>query len=163
MGYSEAKCPHCGKMNREMCNAYMYGSPIRICRKCGQKYLNRRYREPAVQGFDKRTTDPNLYKKSGIICAALLVLAVVWYRFTTRNLGYYTNYQVGFLVMLPIATVGSIIQYIRIVSGSMDKANQKFLAESEERMKDKEYVADLLANGYKVPEKYLDNDGGENG
>ena len=30
-------------------------------------------------------------------------------------------------------------------------------------MKDKQYVADLLANGYNVPEKYLDNDGGENG
>ena len=161
MGYSEMKCPHCGKMNREACNAWMYGSPIRVCKKCGGKYMDRRYREPAVQGFDQRTTDANLYKTVSIICGAVFILVLCWYRYTTINRGYYTNYQVAFLIMLPIALVGCLIQYIRIKSGAMAKANAKYLAQSEERLKDKQYVADLIANGYKVPEKYLDNGGND--
>lgn len=159
MGYSEMKCPHCGKMNREHCNAWMYGSPLRTCKKCGKKYIDRRYREPALQGFDRRTTDPKLYKTACIICAALFILAICWYRFTTRNLGYYTNYQIGLLIMCPIAIVGCVVQYLRITGGSMDRANQKYLSESEERLKDKQYVADLIANGYKVPDKYIDKSG----
>ena len=164
MGYNESKCPHCGKTNHEKCNAWMYGSPIRTCKKCGQKYMDRRYREPAVQGFDKRTTDPKLYKTASIICCALFILVVCWYRFTTRNLGCYTNYQVACLIMFPVAIVGCVIQYFRITSGAMDRENAKYLAESEERLKDKQYVADLIANGYRVPEKYIgggEKDGGE--
>ncbi|MCR5541618.1 MAG: hypothetical protein K6F71_12495 [Ruminococcus sp.] len=164
MTYSENKCPHCGKMNRDFfCNTWMYGSPIRVCKKCGGKYMDRRYREPAVQGFDPRTTDPDLYKNVGLICAALFILVLVWYRFTTRNLGYYSNYQVAMLIMFPIAAVGCLIQYFRIKSGKMQKENEKYLAESEERLKDKQYVADLIANGYKVLEKYIDNGGQDNG
>lgn len=157
MGISESKCPHCGKTNRAVCNAWMYGSPIRICKKCGGKYMDRQYREPAVQGFDNRTTNADMYKTIGLICAALFILVLVWYRFTTRNLGYYTNYQVAMMIMDPIAVLGCFIQYFRIKSGRMQKENEKYLAESEERLKDPQYVADLIANGYKVPEKYIKN------
>lgn len=30
MGYVEWNCPKCGKKNREACNAWVYGNPIRM-------------------------------------------------------------------------------------------------------------------------------------
>ncbi|MBR1724584.1 MAG: hypothetical protein IJ723_06160 [Ruminococcus sp.] len=166
MGYSEMNCPHCGKMNRESCNSYMYGSPIRVCKHCGQKYLDRRYTEPAIQGFDTRTTNSALYKKMAPVFAGLMVLAILWNRYTVTHLGYYTTYQILFIFLGAVGTIGCIVQYIRITTGLAAKSNELYLAESEERLKDPQYVADLIANGYNVPEKYRPAeaaDGGENG
>lgn len=154
MGYSEMNCPHCGKMNRESCNAYMYGSPIRVCKSCGQKYVNSRYTEPALQGFDTRTTNPDLYKKATPFFAAFMVLGILWNRYTVTHLGYYTTYQILFIFLGAIGTIGCIVQYFRITTGLAEKSNQRYLSESEERLKDPQYVADLIANGYNVPEKY---------
>ncbi|MCR5142196.1 MAG: hypothetical protein K6C68_06680 [Ruminococcus sp.] len=164
MGYSEMKCSHCGKMNRESCNAWMYGSPIRFCKKCGEKYIDRRYREPAIQGFDNRTMSAELYLKIAPIFAGIFVLALIWNRYTVTHLGYFTTYQILFMLVGGLGAVGGIVQYFRIKLGIEEKSNQRYLAESEERLKNPEYVADLIANGFNVPEKYRpaeETDGGQ--
>lgn len=49
MGYVEWNCPKCGKKNREACNAWVYGSPIRNCKACNQEYFDDRWREIALE------------------------------------------------------------------------------------------------------------------
>ena len=38
---AEWTCPECKTKNRETCNAWMYGSPIRQCKACRSEYLDR--------------------------------------------------------------------------------------------------------------------------
>ena len=52
--------------------------PVRQCRNCGQKYLDKRWREPALVGFDRRTTDPMLYLKSTEAFLAGFVVCAAW-------------------------------------------------------------------------------------
>ena len=55
MGYVEWNCPKCGKKNREACNAWVYGSPIRNCKACNQEYFDNRWREIAIEGVEPAT------------------------------------------------------------------------------------------------------------
>ena len=55
---AEWTCPECKTKNRETCNAWMYGSPIRQCKACRSEYLDRRFREVAIDGFDPRSNNP---------------------------------------------------------------------------------------------------------
>lgn len=64
MGYIESKCPHCGKVNRFSCNTYAYGSPIVNCKDCREEFVEKKFREVAVEGFDPRTTNPKFYVKA---------------------------------------------------------------------------------------------------
>lgn len=154
MGYSEMNCPHCGKMNRESCNAWMYGSPIKVCKSCGQKYLDSRYREPAVSGLDQRSVDPKFYLKGMGIFVAATVFVAVWLWYSVYILGHYNTRQVGILALCGFAAAACLVLYIRIKLGLEDKSNARLLAESEERLKDPGYVQELISYGYNVPEKY---------
>ena len=71
---AEWTCPECKTKNRETCNAWMYGSPIRQCKACRSEYLDRRFREVAIDGFDPRSNNPKFYMKGALF---LLVLALV--------------------------------------------------------------------------------------
>ncbi len=154
MGYSEMACPHCGQMNREKCNAWMYGSPIRECKICGKKYVDNRYREPAISGIDTRTASPSLYlKMTGVFFAAALIVGG-WQFISAKAAGYYYTRMVILSVLLLMASVGCLVMYIRIKLGIEAKNNAKYIAESEERLKDPAYVAELIAYGYDVPERF---------
>ena len=136
MGYSEMACPHCGQMNRERCNAWMYGSPIRECKICGKKYVDNRYREPAISGIDTRTASPSLYlKMTGVFFAAALIVGG-WQFISAKAAGYYYTRMVILSVLLLMASVGCLVMYIRIKLGIEAKNNAKYIAESEERLKD---------------------------
>ena len=71
---AEWTCPECKTKNRETCNAWMYGSPIRQCKACRCEYLDKRFREVAIDGFDPRSNNPKFYMKGALF---LLVLALV--------------------------------------------------------------------------------------
>lgn len=154
MGYSEMNCPHCGKMNRESCNANMYGSPIRICKNCGKKYVDRRYTEPALTGFDRKSTDPTLYAKGAAIFAAGFVFTLCWVLVSIYKMGRYSIKMAGTSVICLIGLIMCIVCFIRIKTGTAAKENQKYLEESENRLMNKEYVRELIENGIDVPEKY---------
>lgn len=154
MGYSEMNCPHCGKMNRESCNAHMYGSPIRVCKSCGKKYVDSRYIEPALTGFDRKSTDPSVFAKGMGIFGAGFVITIGWVIFTINTRGSYSIKMAGTSVICLIGLVMCAVMLIRIKSGIADRENQKYLEESEKRLADKEYVRELIDNGIDVPEKY---------
>ena len=76
MNYAEWVCPKCKTKNRETCNMWMYGSPIRECKACRSEYLDRRWREVAIDGFDPRSKNAKFYAKGA---AFLLSLAIAWH------------------------------------------------------------------------------------
>lgn len=147
-------CPHCGKMNRESCNAHMYGSPIRVCKSCGNKYVDNRYTEPALTGFDRKSTDPSLYAKGAGIFAAGFVLTLGWVLFDIKTTGSYPIKAAGASFICLMGLILCIVCLVRIKSGIVEKENLKYLEESEKRLSDKEYVRELIDNGIDVPEKY---------
>ena len=154
MGYSEMNCPHCGKVNRESCNAYMYGSPIRICRSCGEKYIDSRYREPAISGFDPKSTNTAFYGKGSIGFGIAFACFFGWFLYCALADGVY-SLRVGILCIgCLLGFIGCLIQFVRIKSGSADRENAKYLEESEKRLSDKGYVDELIKMGINVPEKY---------
>lgn len=154
MGYSEYNCPHCGKINRESCNAHMYGSPIRICKSCGKKYVDNRYTEPAINGFDRKSTAPSVYAKGAGIFAAGFVLTLGWVLISIKTKGSYQIKMAGASVICLLGLIMCIAMFVHIKSGAAEKENQKFLEESEKRLSDKDYVRELIDNGIDVPEKY---------
>ena len=154
MGYSEMNCPHCGKMNRESCNAHMYGSPIRVCKSCGKKYVDSRYTEPALTGFDRKSTDPSLYAKGAGIFAAGFVITLGWVIIDIKTKGSYPIKVAGASFICLMGLVLCLVCFVRIKSGISEKENQKYLEESEKRLSDKEYVRELIDNGIDVPERY---------
>lgn len=154
MGYSEMNCPHCGKTNRESCNAYMYGSPVRICRSCGKKYIDGRYREPAISGFDPKSTNASFYGKGCVGFGIAFACFFGWFLYCAISNGVY-SLRVGILCTGCLAAfIGCIIQYVRIKSGAVQRENSKYLEESEKRLSDKSYVDELIRMGIDVPEKY---------
>lgn len=162
MGYSEMNCPHCHKINREQCNAWMYDTPIRVCKNCGKKYLDSRYREPAISGFDGRSTDPVFYLKGAVGFFVATIVMALWLWYSVNFVGHYNMYQPALVFACAMGTVGCLVMFIRIKLGIENKNNAKMLAESEKRLKDPNYVNELISYGYTVPDKYKnteDNNG----
>lgn len=154
MGYFEINCPHCGKINRESCNAYMYGSPVRICKNCGEKYIDSRYREPAISGFDPKSANVSFYGKGSIGFGIAFACFFGWFLYCALADGVY-SLRVGILCIgCLFGFIGCLIQFVRIKSGSADRENAKYLEKSEKRLSDRGYVDELIKMGINVPEKY---------
>ena len=145
-------CPKCGKT--EMGNMYMYGSPFRKCTKCGKEYVDTRFREVAIDGFDPKSESPMFYLKGAGLMAIFLVIALVFLKATSKP-----NY-ISFKAIALVGVAGfgfavTLILAIRNFLGFDQKLNEKALKESEKRLADQEYVKKLVEYGYKIPEKYL--------
>ena len=154
-GYLEGNCGKCGEKTREPSNAFAYGSPIRFCPKCKQEYLDRRWREVAVQGFDPKSTSVAYYAKAFLILFAITALSGGWLYYTMHFKGYYYTMVVAIVIVCAIASVASLGLMAWIALGFAAKSNAKYLAESERRMRNPEYVKKLQACGYVIPAKYL--------
>ncbi|MCQ2108946.1 MAG: hypothetical protein MJZ05_09320 [Fibrobacter sp.] len=153
MGYIESKCPHCGKVNRFSCNTYAYGSPIVNCKDCHEEFVEKKFREVAVEGFDPRTTNPKFYVKA---IPLFLVLSAVCFALQMVRVGELTFNKISVAaVACAAAAVLCLVQFIRIKCGFEDKSNAKHLEESRERLKDKSYAKKLASYGYNVPDEYL--------
>lgn len=148
------KCPYCGSMNREKCNTWMYGSPIRICKSCSMKYVDRRYREVAIDGFDPRSVNAGLYLKGLGIFAAGLIVCLAWLVFQIKYMGWYPNALLGCVFACAIGTIGCAVCFIRNKLGIDERQNARYLEESEQRLANKTYVQELIEYGVDVPERY---------
>lgn len=151
------KCPYCGKdislnyMQRE----WKYGSPIRVCKKCNQKYIDKRYHEIAVEGINPDTFDLKKSLISLLLGVILLVLSVVINGITIFTGGYYYS-KIAFLGVAGIAIIiFMIIDIIRMKTGLKERRLEKVMLESVNRLQNKEYAHELASVGYNVPEKYL--------
>ncbi|MBR6477019.1 MAG: hypothetical protein IKS85_01095 [Lachnospiraceae bacterium] len=158
MGYMEGKCGHCGETVKEKSNMWAYGSPIRYCPRCKQEFLDRRWREVAIQGLDPKSTSPAYYIKALFICLAALAVSGGWTYYTIHFHGEYYTAMVAIIIVSIIGSIGCLVLSLAIALGFMKKDNEKYLRESEMRMQDPEYVRKLQAYGYQIPAKYMPAD-----
>ena len=149
MNYAEWVCPQCKTKNRETCNSWMYDSPIRQCKACRSEYLDRRWREVAIDGFDPRSNNAPLYAKVALVLLAIALVCGIMIYFQYAR-GYYSIkiIAVGAGSVLIASACG--INALRIKLGFQAKDNDKYMAESKARLSDPQYVEKLRKYGYKV-------------
>ena len=149
ISYTEWVCPECKTKNRESCNTWMYGSPIRECKACRSEYLDRRWREVAIEGFDPRSNNAKLYVKGALFLLALaLVCGVLTY--FQYNGGHYSMKVVIAGVASALGAIACGINALRIKLGFQNKDNDKYMAESNFGRSDQKYGEKLRKYGYKV-------------
>lgn len=149
MSYAEWICPECKTKNREACNSWMYGSPIRECKACRSEYLDRRFREVAIDGFDPRSNNAQFYVKGTLFLLAIaLVCGVLTY--FQYNGGHYSMKVVIAGAASALGAIACLVMSIRIKLGFQNKDNDKYMAESKTRLQDTQYVEKLRKYGYKV-------------
>ena len=152
-GFMESKCPECGTKNREVYNAWAYGSPVKVCKACRAEYLDRRFREVAIDGFDPRSNNISFYVKGALLLLAIALVSAGLLYFQMGR-GYYSTKILIAAIACGLGSIACAVMALRIKLGFQDKANGKFMAESEARLRDPAYVQKLEGFGYKVPEKY---------
>ena len=127
----------------------MYGSPIRECKACHSEYLDRRFREVAIDGFDPRSNNAKLYVKGALFLLALaLVCGVLTY--FQYNGGHCSMKIVIAGVASALGAIACGINALRIKLGFQNKDDDKYMAESKFRLSDPQYVEKLRKYGYKV-------------
>ena len=149
LSYAEWTCPECKTKNRESCNAWMYGSPIRQCKACRGEYLDKRFREVAIDGFDPRSNNPQLYLKGALFLLALALVAGALSFYQHTN-GYYSTKTMIMTVAFAVGGIACLFMFARIKMGFQSKDNEKYMAESKARLADSAYVEKLRKYGYKV-------------
>lgn len=152
-------CPNCGKKIREGGNLWLYGSPIRTCKKCKKDYYCSIWREVAVEGFDPRTLDMNA--KNYAICTlalagiSLFCTVFIYYMETYQN-----SYSYAMDAIDIICAIGCIICFFLTIwykLGFPDRANKKYMEESKKRLRDTNYVRRLRSHGMIVPDDLIDS------
>lgn len=154
LSFINSPCPECKQVNRINCNSWAYGSPVITCKACRSEYLDKRFREVAIDGFDLRSTNAGFYLKGAaffFVISLLLVGCIFLQNFTQGHVG---TKLVLFASMGGLGTVGCLILFVRIKLGYAQKENNRYMQESLERLKDASYVKKLESFGYKIPEKF---------
>ncbi len=151
MSYAEWVCPECKTKNRESCNSWMYGSPIRQCKACRSEYLDRRFREVAIDGFDPRSNNAKIYVKGVLFLLAIAVICGVLTYFQYAK-GYYSVKVVAAGALSALGAIACLVLAMRIKFGFQNKANDKYMEESKARLRDPQYVKKLEGYGYRIDE-----------
>lgn len=154
MGYMEGNCPKCGARIGERCNAWGYGSPIRTCPKCKKEFLDKRWREVAIDGFAPGSKNAKLYLGATIGFLLFTIVCVLCLITMINTQGHYPIKLVGCIVLGIVGTIGCAIVFLRIVTGYEDKQNARYMEESKKRLQDKNYVDKLISFGYAVPDEF---------
>lgn len=149
-------CPNCGKrLSDSNQNKYLYGSPIRFCKKCKGAYVDKCYHEIAVDGFPPSEMSAKTGLKSALVglimtvtCAGIFITEI------TYSNRYHTIFPVLAIAGIGMIVVG-IIDSIRVKTGSKAKSLEKHRQESIQRLRDPNYAMQLKELGYNVPEEFL--------
>lgn len=155
--YVRGTCPHCGaKIPSYVENKWIYGSPLRTCKKCGNRYIDSRYHEIALEGVrpcDVSTGPPLFMALMGFIIAAIST-GLLYY-----ELHYSDSYHPILFFVAPLGVFMifyGIVDAIRAKLGLKAKKMEKLRKESIERLSDKNYAHELAARGFYIPEEYLE-------
>lgn len=149
-------CPYCKKkLSNYNEREWKYGSPIRTCTKCGEKYIDKRYHEIVIEGI---APDAMSVKKDlvAIIIGLIAIIISATLTFTTIQLnGSYSlkGVAIGFIGLFLV--IAMLIDLIRIKTGLKERRFAVLRVESAKRLQDKTYAHQLLSAGYNVPEEYL--------
>ncbi len=143
------ECPWCyKKIPMYNSNEYKYGSPIISCKSCGKKYIDKRFHELACEGMPQGELNEVRYKNFALIGLAIAALAfgLCLYRYWAKG-----AVPIEFAFMTPIALLVAILNFIELIkvkTGKKQKMLEERMRESEERLKDPIYAAELEENGY---------------
>lgn len=149
-------CPNCGKRFFDNnSNKYLYGSPIRFCKKCKGAYVDKSYHEIAVEGFPPSEMSAKTGLKSALVG---LIMSVTCAGIFITELTYSSRYHAIFPIMAVMGIVMiiiGIVDSIRVKTGSKAKSMEKLRQESIQRLRDPNYALQLKELGYNVPEDFL--------
>lgn len=154
--YTTKKCPHCRKAYEHYSTATKkyenhIGSPFITCMYCGEVFIDKDMKEPALEPFEDKT--PNLFSfLLGFLYPFGLAAVLFTIIFFCMD-----EYSSGILI---ITLALYAIYFLLVVSGykkrySIQDDLRKDYQESLDRLNDVEYAKALKDIGYKVPEKYL--------
>jgi len=149
VNYVEWNCSECESKNRELCNIHMYGSPIRICKKCHAEHLDTRFREPALLGLTGTDDDKHWLE---IFFSCLLLTAISFFVVYTPHSG---RYSLIFGIMSGFLAIFIFAAFIKYKIGMLFKSNRKYMEESKTRLQDRLYVKKLRRYGYKISEALI--------
>lgn len=153
MTYITKKCPYCNSSYSIMQpkGTGFYGSPIRQCATCGKQFLDKDYREIAIDGvrpvdLKRVTTGTIILSVLGFLFGLLLVYC---YFGETPSVWYLVGAAIsifisGYLVIGEIAGYSKRQAYLE-----MERKR------SEIRLRDPDYVYALRKLGYYVPDSLL--------
>lgn len=149
-------CPHCNKkISGYVDNKYMYGSPVKTCKKCNGVYLDPNYHEIAIDGFPSGELSIKRGIKSALMGAGIfLVCAIIFVcelLFSERVHIYPPILAIGGIFII----ITSIVDIIKIKSGAKTNEMERLRAESILRLKNPLYAQQLRDIGYNVPAEFL--------
>ncbi len=149
------KCPHCGNSLKEEDNAYLYGSPFRVCSKCKNTYVDNRYHEIAIEGIRQEDINPTeadmkAQRKSG--------WKWIWIGIGMNALFIIILFTGWMIFPLPIFGVSFIISGSRSIKNvspkQLEKKRKEIEAEKQQsllRIQNPEYLEQLRTIGYNIP------------
>ena len=142
MTYVIIRCPHCNSIIRQTTSGeYSWGSPLKVCPRCNEIYIDNYYHEVAIEGFS--STDQ--IRSSWWMLLVPIILSVLYARVSFN----------GILIAIGLAILMILgVSYQRIKNKEEMKVEMKH---SLERLSDYNYALALKKAGYDVPDKYLAN------
>lgn len=154
--FTNGSCPNCGKkLSNYNPNSYLYGSPIRYCKKCKGAYVDRNYHEIAVDGFPKEEMKASAGLKTALIGLIVSVVAAGIFLCEIMFSEYYHTIFPILAVMGIVMIVMGIVDSIRVKSGAKAGGMEKLRQESIGRLQNPQYAMQLAELGYNVPQQYL--------
>ena len=154
------RCPHC----REIVAPFhfrklRYGSPLRTCIFCGERFIDKDYLEPALlpRGF-KMISFANI----ALVITGIYNLASAVFAFANSiditTVGLFNTVYLAFTHNPDTAFVGGLflaLGLIGIIRNSLYKPTPRELKLSRERIQEPDYIFALSDAGYDVPEETL--------
>ena len=135
MTYTKLHCPSCGKVVcRGSYTGEKPGMPIRRCSHCGENYIDPTVHELAVEGFSLSDCFPNY----SFVWLSIFVIVLFF--------GFFNNSPVTMLISLSLIVL-TIICSVLIMKKKYVEMDKE-MKQSEERMRNKEYVEELIRLGY---------------
>ncbi len=152
----DVKCPYCGRAEGTYSrNEYRYGSPIRVCKKCGKKFINEFYHEIAVEGPAPEAFSIKAKLKAIVIFAVLFAVMFLWHFYEVTFTSRYHYMPACAMIGLLVGVLFEILDIIFTKTGLKAKRTEKKRLESVQRLEDPEYARELAELGYNVPREYL--------
>lgn len=155
MGWVDGNCPKCGARVHEKCNAWVYGSPVRTCPHCKEEFLDKRWREVAIDGFATGPKNAKLYLGAAVGFLLVTIVCILWLGSMVRTQG---HYPIKIVACIGVGIMGTIVcatVFVRIITGYEDKENTRYMDESKRRLQDRNYVDKLISFGYTVPDEFV--------
>lgn len=154
--FTNGSCPNCGKkISNYAPNKFLYGSPIRYCKKCKGAYVDPNYHEIAVDGFPKTEMKASTGLKTALVGLVVFLISAGIFICEILFSEYYHTIFPLMAIMGIIMILYGIVDSIRVKSGAKAGSMEKLRQESIQRLSDAQYAMQLKELGYNVPEQYL--------